>query len=58
VLASSTQRRYEVAVEADSHSNEGVAVEIEPAGVSGVTTPGTADWIVHVNVCDVVMLEK
>jgi len=43
-----------VAVETDSHSNDGVAVEIEPVGFNGVATPGTADWIVHVNVTDAV----
>ena len=46
----------DVAVATDSQSNDGVAVEIEPTGASGFTTPGTAPWMVHVNVCDVLRL--
>ena len=50
-LASSTQRRYDVAVASDSHSKVGVLEAAVPVGRNGVATPGTPAAMVQVNAC-------
>ena len=51
--ASSTHRRYDVAVATDSHSKVGVTVALLPVGRNSVGAAGNDAEMVQVKACDV-----